>query len=999
MTLLVHLMGSVRLVRDGEPVAVGGPKQQVVLAVLALSAGRRVSTDRLVDVVWGENPPASARRTVQSYVASLRRALGAGAALEPSQNGYTLDVERSMVDLLAFEDQAAELLADVGLDIDDRAERLADVLSSWETPMDGIRGTSRLHELSAPFEELRCQAVEGLAAAQIAGTRAGDAVRMLEALVREYPTRENLWLELARGLSRLGRRDAALVAIQRAREALREHLGVHPSDLLSALETDLLTDDDVADSGSGLQAALPNSNGRPHRLPQSLSSFLGRVAEIDDVARLLSQERLVTLRGLGGIGKTSLALRVATDQASDFDDGVWFVDVAYVAPAGSMSEKFLAAIGLRPRADTDPLDQLLTQLSPLRALLVVDNCEGHVDEISEVVGRIVHAAPDVHVLATSRSSLAVAGGAVWQVGPLDISTAVDLFAERARVVRRNFVLSDTNRRIAETICEKLDGIPLAIELAAARLNVLGLDQILEHLDDRFALLTDRTHVRRDDERMLQSALDWSYGLLDEHERSLLRRLTVFPVGFTLESANEICADGESVVGLVRALGVLVEASLVVFDADGDADPRYRLLETVREYAAAKLTASERDEVALRHAAHFVDVASRFAAQRETDHLGALRVVDRDLDNLRAAMACAFAYEQPEWGLSIARHLSAYFFSRQLNREFLRWLQVGIDQADPASDEALLALAFALIAADNSNYVEATGRLAEQVERGIGLAQSTAVRARLLTSHAAHLMDIDPRAADKLLADATELLRPIDGFAIIACIHNRLEIAWRTGDLPHADEMASDLDDLPDRPIVRRERVLLEIHVAACAGEWEQVIAVSLEHDGLDEETSTGMLLFRAEALGALGRIDEAIATLDRVDALDPYEDLAQTNSQILRTTAELRRGGAVTARSLMAESGALFSRDSDRVQRTWLGALAGVAAHQLGDDETAALLFGHARAIAAEFDVNLRMSERPLVEQATRQCRASLGPDRFDELANLGASSDWAELVGLLQPT
>jgi DNA-binding SARP family transcriptional activator len=231
MALVVHLMGTMRLLRNGQPVDVGGPKQQAVLAVLALSAGRRVSTDRLVDLVWDENPPASARRTVQSYIASLRRALGDGAALEPSQNGYTLNVDRGQVDLLAFEDQAADLLGDVGLDPDDRAEGLADVLSTWETPLDGLRGASRLADLAAPFEELRLQAAEGLAAAQIAGSRAGDAVKTLEALVREYPTRENLWLELGHAEPRsrsavepvagVERSSASVVAHRRPRVRMR----------------------------------------------------------------------------------------------------------------------------------------------------------------------------------------------------------------------------------------------------------------------------------------------------------------------------------------------------------------------------------------------------------------------------------------------------------------------------------------------------------------------------------------------------------------------------------------------------------------------------------------------------------------------------------------------------------------------------------------------------------------------------------------------------------
>jgi len=1012
MTLVVQLMGTVRVLRDGQPVDVGGPKPRAVLAVLALSAGRRVSTDRLVDLVWDENPPASARRTLQSYVASLRRALGAGAALEPSQNGYTLNLERGQVDLLAFEDTAADLLADTAPDPDDKAQGLADVLSTWEAPLDGLRGSLRLDELTAPFEELRLQAVEGLAAAQIAGIRAGDAVKTLEALVREYPTRENLWLELARGLNRLGRRDAALNAIQRAREALREHLGVHPSALLSALETDLLAGhaapcadgngdgdgdgDGSVEPGSGTDRALLEPERRPGNLPKPLSSFIGREAEIDEIAQLLAGSRLVTLRGLGGIGKTSLALRVAADHAATFDDGAWFIDLAYVAPAAEISERFIAALELRSQAEASPVDQLLAYLAPLRALLVVDNCERQIEEIAELVAKIVHVAPDLHVLATSRTSLTVAGEAVWPVRPLEVSTAVELFAERARLVRRDFELNDATRSVVELICEKLDGIPLAIELAAARLNVLGLDQILENLDDRFGLLRGHTPAARDEERTLQAALDWSYELLDEHDRTLLRRLTVFPAEFTLEAAKDICAADSSTVDLVNSMALLVEASLIVFDANDD-DPRYGLLETVHEYTVEMRSASERNEVALQHATYYLDVASRIAGRHETDHVGALRAGDRDLDNFRAAMAYAFTHEEPELGLAIARHLRMYFLSRQLNGEYLRWLQAGLEQAEPESDEALRAVSAALVAAVNSEDVEVADRLAERVQDSIDLARNAGDRATLLCSYAAHLTDIDPRAADDLLAEATDLVKRNDTVGTLACIHNRLMIAWLTGDLSHSAAMFTDLDDLPDGPYVRLQRVIVEIQAAACAGRWEEVIDVSLEHYGLDEETSVDMLSFRAEAFGALGRIDDAIATLDQLDELERRENLARSGSQTTRASSELRRGDAAKAKSLLAESAAAYSRESDRVQGLWIASLAGAAAHQLDNDETAALLFGYARTIAEEFDINLRMSQRPLTEHAAQQCRATLGPDRFDELARLGSSSSWSNLVELIQ--
>lgn len=988
MTLVVQLMGAVRLVRDGQPVDIGGPKQQAVLAVLALSAGRRVSTDRLIDLVWHEDPPVTARRTVQSYVASLRSALG--ATLEPSQNGYTLSIDRAHIDLLRFDDRVTDLLGDVGLDPDAKAHALEDMLSTWEAPLDGLRDSSRLGELVVPFEELRFQAVEGLVAAQVAGTRSGDAVKMLEGLVREHPTRENLWLELARGLNRLGRRDAALNAIQRAREALREHLGVDPSALLSALETNLL----IGQS----HAAPPESASRPGNLPKPLSSFIGRADEVDDIAAFLTEARLVTLRGLGGIGKTSLALQLAANHAAEYEDGVWFIDLAYVAPAAAMSERFLLALGLQPQADNNPLDQLLTQLRPLRALLVVDNCEQQLDEIAPLIEQIVRGAPNIYVLATSRESLAVSGEALWQVGPLVASAAVELFAERARLVRHDFELGDTNRGVVESICQRLDGIPLAIELAAARLNVLAPDQILLHLDDRFALLRGNDPERANDDRTLRSALDWSYGLVDEPDRVLLRRLVVFPADFTLEAVQHICATGESVVEVVNSMGRLVDASLVVFEPN-DNDPRYRLLETVREYAAERLSASELDEVALQHVTYYLDAASQIAAQYQTDHVGALRAGDRDLDNFRAAMAHAFTHSDPQQGLSITRHLRLYFIYRRLYREFLRWLQAGIAQADPKSDEAMFAIANALVAAMNADEGELADRLAKRVEKSIDLAQDPVVRARLLSSSGAHLMDIDPRRADMRLASATALVKHIDTTETLACIINRLFIGWRTGDLPGAQAMIVDLEGLPDGPNVRRVRILVEIQAAACTGRWEEVIDASVEHFGLDEDASADMLGFRAEALGALGRTDDAIATLDQLDQLERREDLARTSSQIIRATTELRRGDAATAKSLLAESAASYMRESERMAGFWFASLAGAAVHRLGEDDAAARLFGYAQALGDEYDIQMRMSERRLVEDAAEECRATLGPDRFDELANVGASLDWVILVELLSAT
>jgi len=846
----------------------------------------------------------------------------------------------------------------------------------------------------APFEELRFQSVEGLAAAQIAGSRAGEAVKMLEGLVREYPTRENLWLELARGLHRLGRRDAALTAIQRAREQLREHLGLDPSALLVAFEQDLLNDEaPLPDNG------IDELDGRSEPapiigyLPEPLSSFVGRTDEVREIAHLVSRSRLVTLQGLGGIGKTSLAVQVAGKCAGEFVDGAWFVDLAYVATAATMPERFLAAIGQGTRAEVAPLDQLLAYLRPLRALLVVDNCEQQIGQIADLVKQIVYAAPNVHILATSRCSLAISGEAAWRVDGLDVSSGVELFVDRARLVRHDFALRYTELPAIAAICEKLDGIPLAIELAAARLNVLGVDQILAHLDDRFELLQSHAAAPHMAERTLRSALDWSYELLDEHDQTLLRRLSVFPAKFTLDAATTICGDDNNTVRMVKSMALIVQASLVVFD---DVDQRYRLLETVREYTAEKLSASEHDELARRHVTHYLNVAADVARRHETDHIGALRAGDQDLDNFRTAMANAFANGDHERGLAVSRHLRMYFFSREFNREYLRWLQHGIEHVDPACDDALFATANALIAAANSHQVDAAERLAERVARSIDSAQSPVLRSRLMSSLGVHLTDIDPRRADELLAAATDLVRAVDPIETVSCIFNRAQVAWRTGHLPDAAAMSADLDALPQRGLTRAWRALLTIQALACAGKWLEVLDATSEETALSEQLADNMRHFRAEALGALGRVDEAIDVLNELDKRDPFDDLPRSNSRILRATTELRRDGAATAKTLLAESAGSCTRESDRVHGSWLASLAGVATHQLGQDDTAARLFGYAKAIGDEFDIKPRASERPLIEHATHQCQARLGLDRFNERAARGASSSWSSLVELL---
>ena len=738
MALVVHLMGAVRLVSDGQRVDVGGPKQRAVLAVLALSAGRRVSTDRLVDLVWDEHPPASARRTVQSYVASLRRAMGAGAALKPAQNGYTLEIDRVQVDLLAFEDRSAELFADVGLDPDVKADALEALLSAWEPPLDGLRDVPRLMELAAPFDELRLQAVEALAAAQIAGTRSGDAVKMLEALVREYPTRENFWLELARGLNRLGRRDAALTAMQRARESLREHLGVHPSALLATFETDLLTDDgerlqrggsDGVDPPLDASPAPLEPAGRPGglsptgNLPRQSTSFVGRGADVRMMSQLIREHQLVTVTGVGGVGKTRLAVQVATDLEPEFDDGVWFVELAPVGNAASVPNATATALGLRAQPGKSMTATIAETLAGRRMLVVLDSCEHVLDAAADLVEAITGCSETVSVVATSREGLGIGGEHLWAVPPFDLtdgasSAAAELFMERADAVVAGFSLElDTDREAVAEICRRLDGIPLGIELAAARMLSMTPSEVLARLSDGFHLVSGS---RRGPQRhqTMSNVVQWSYDLLTADEKAVLHACAVFAGGFDVSAVTAAC-DRFDEYTMLDVLDSLVRKSLVTTSRAGGRT-RFGMLETVRQFSEEQhvgSTDAEIGEIRDRHAQYF---AAQAAAQWELwdgpQQRDATDWVEAEFDNLRTGFFWAIDREDLSSAVAIAAHTTALAYTLQ-RYEPVEWAEAVLPAAAAADLAQLPRLysaaslcSFVGRSADAVRYAEAASAL-------------------------------------------------------------------------------------------------------------------------------------------------------------------------------------------------------------------------------------------------------------------------------------------------
>ena len=404
-----------------------------------------------------------------------------------------------------------------------------------------------------------------------------------------------------------------------------------------------------ADSRDHLQPG-----GSLHNLPAQLTSFVGRDREKEQVRDLLDAHRLVTITGVGGVGKTRFALELADAMAAALRDGVWLVELASLTDPAQISQAIAATLRLREVRGQAPDDTLVSALAPKRTLLVLDNCEHLIDGCAHLVELLLRRAPHVKILTTSREALGIAGEQSWRISSLAIPNAerlpplselgevesVRLLLERGREVQRGFSLTAENAKFVAQICARLDGIPLAIELAAARLRALTAEQICSRLDDRFRLLTGgrRTAVPR--QQTLQATFDWSHELLEEHEQVLLRRLAVFSGGFTLEAAEAVAGiDPLPAAWVVDLLMRLMDKSWLQTASRPGGAPRYRLLETVRQYASAQLLdAGEGELLRDRHRAHFSTTAERMArALRSSDQHVALAVFDSEHDNLQAAL--------------------------------------------------------------------------------------------------------------------------------------------------------------------------------------------------------------------------------------------------------------------------------------------------------------------------------------------------------------------------
>ncbi|MER5267698.1 BTAD domain-containing putative transcriptional regulator [Actinosynnema sp. NPDC002837] len=554
---------------DGTEVRVGGPRLRALLAVLLVDAGRVVGVDRVSEALYGPCPPAGAGNAIQSQVSRLRSVLD--VEVERSAAGYRLVVDPGEVDALRFEDLVARGLP-------------GEALALWRGPALRDVGDAPFAAVcAARWEELRLRAVED---------HEGVSVGLVRELVAAHPTRERLVARLVRVLHREGRQAEALGVFERTRRLLAEELGADPSPGLVAAHGEVLR-------GEGPVARRV--------LPAQLTSFVGREEEVRLVGAALGSSRLVTLTGPGGAGKTRLAVEAAAREPGE----VFFVDLAPLAVGGDVPRAVVSALGLREdgmRPVTAPVERLVAALRDRPVLVVLDNCEHVVDDAAALAAGLLARCAGLRVLATSREALGVTGEVVRPVPPLESggagSAAVRLFADRAVAVNPSFRLDPGTAELVVRICRALDGLPLAIELAAARVRSLPVAEVAARLGDRFRLLSRGSRAAVARHRTLHAVVEWSWGLLDDEERVVARRLTVFRGGATLGAAAAVCG----VAGVDEVLPSLADKSLV--EVSGD---RYRMSETIRAFCAARLAESGEEPGLLRaHAEHFAGVAAEAA---------------------------------------------------------------------------------------------------------------------------------------------------------------------------------------------------------------------------------------------------------------------------------------------------------------------------------------------------------------------------------------------------
>jgi predicted ATPase/DNA-binding SARP family transcriptional activator len=753
-------------------IALARPAHRRLLSILLLEQDRAVETEVLIDRVWAGEPPQTAKAALQTYISQLRRALGEGV-IGTSDAGYVLQLDRNHLDAREFTNLAsrARSAAEAGAwqEVADAAQR---AVALWRgAPFVELQGDEFAMPEIARLEELHIQLVELRADALLALGRTEEALPDLERFVVEHPLRERLREHLMVARARLGRVSEALATYQDLRQVLGE-MGLEPAPALRELEERILQEDPV------LVPPRVRNN-----LPARLTSFVGRDAELTELRDALKSTRMVTLAGTGGAGKTRLATELAQNVLADHPDGVYLVSFAALKDPTLVATDAAEVLGLRVER-TSPANVLTDSLRHRKVLMILDNCEHLLEACAELADVLLQAGPGVSVLATSREPLRVGGEVVYAVPPLAIPPlqdsagervatfdAVRLFVDRASLVSRQFRL-DEHAVVVADIARRLDGLPLAIELAAAQVRSLPVDVIAERLDHRFQLLADGNRTSLPRQQTLRATIDWSYRLLADEERLLFQRFSVFAGGCTLEAAEFVCSasGGPDESQVLELLSRLIDKSLLDLELNPASSARYRMLQTLREFASDHLAEIDAADLRRRHRDFFLGLAERaIAGVDASDQLAWLDRIHDDRDNLAAALDWSLHSGHHRAVASLAEAIGWYRSRQGHTREGIEHMRLALDHLEPGDTEREAALRARMAGTLYTNGDEEDAVLEATRARDLVIdAPPSAAKVRALTEFASmhqRIVHQDPQVAIAAAKGAIDAARELgDRFA-------------------------------------------------------------------------------------------------------------------------------------------------------------------------------------------------------------------------------------------